>query len=544
MNNYNFWNGWNSFSARIPDFILALLVLLIGWLIAKSIEKGAFKALQKTNLDNRLFPNRKDRKYSSEKIISKIIYVIVLVFVFILFFNILSLNSIATPLITMLSSITAAIPSVLKAALILLLAWALATGLSYLIKKSGKTLRVNQLLAKLNLVPENQNTDTLLNNVAKAAFYFVLLLFLPAVLSALNLDGVSGPLANMLDSILAFLPKLLAAALILLIGWFVAKLVRNIVTNFLKSIGTEKIVQKMGLGKLLEGTSLSSIIGMIIYVLILIPVVITALERLDLHGISQPAIAMLNDVMTMIPNIIIAIVLILIGVWAGKWINQIVTSLVRRLGLDSFAKGMGLGNTTASTATLSQIVGFIAQIVVVLLFVIEALNIVQLDFFVTIATGVIAYLPHILAALIILAVGLYVGNLAKKLLSGLFEGQSFRLLASVAKYAIIAISIFMALDQLGIASSIVNSAFIMILGGLALAFGLAFGLGGKDFAAKYLKKLDGKIEAASVKKQPDTSSSAHTKPAERSPEIDKNFGETFNQNNPNEFPKNDGPSNL
>lgn len=58
----------------------------------------------------------------------------------------------------------------------------------------------------------------------------------------------------------------------------------------------------------------------------------------------------------------------------------------------------------------------------------------------------------------------------------------------------------MALDQLGVAHSIVNSAFILILGGLALAFGLAFGLGGKDFAAKYLQKLDRKIEQTSINK--------------------------------------------
>ncbi len=74
------------------------------------------------------------------------------------------------------------------------------------------------------------------------------------------------------------------------------------------------------------------------------------------------------------------------------------------------------------------------------------------------------------------------------------------ILASVAKYSIIALAIFMALDQLGVAATIVNSAFILILGGLALAFGLSFGLGGKEFASSYLIKLDRTIDQTNVDK--------------------------------------------
>jgi hypothetical protein len=68
-----------------------------------------------------------------------------------------------------------------------------------------------------------------------------------------------------------------------------------------------------------------------------------------------------------------------------------------------------------------------------------------------------------------------------------------------AKYAILTLAIFMALSQLGIAKSIVNAAFILILGGLALAFGIAFGLGGKEFASKYLEKFDKTLNETGVK---------------------------------------------
>ncbi|CEG25346.1 mechanosensitive ion channel [Bacillus sp. B-jedd] len=553
-NNYQFWSGWDRLVYKIPDFLLALAVLLIGWFIAKAIEKGVYKALQKSNFDNRLFSHVNNRKVSSEKIISKIIYYILLVFVFILFFNILGLHLITGPLIAMLTAITAAIPSLLKAALILAVAWLVATGLSYLIKKGGRTLKVHQLSQKLNLTKDSEDPGLLADRIAKVVFYLVLLMFLPGVLAALNIQGISGPFSDMLGSFLAFIPKLFSAALIILVGWFIAKIVRDIVTNLLQGLGLERLVERFGLKRMFEGTSLSSVIGTIVFVLILIPTVIAALERLDLKGISGPAINMLNDVLTMIPNIVVAIVMILAGIWIGRWVNRFVTELLDRAGFNGFLKGIGIGKGTAATLSLSKIVGTIAQVLIVLLFTVEALNLVGLDFLVTLATGVIAYLPNVLAAIIILMVGLWIGNFIKKLLASMLQGPHFGLLSSVAKYAVIAISVFMALDQLGVAASIVNAAFILTLGGLALAFGLSFGLGGREFASKYLARFDQKIEQTTVVKPPPghagnllrNQAGQPDQPMNQGGQMDRPMNQggqtgSLNQNNPYTNPNNHDP---
>lgn len=498
----NFNSSWDGILGRLPNVLIALAVLLVGWLVAKLIEKAVYKGLQKTSLDNKLFSNMNNKKYSAEKIISKIVYILTLVFVFIMFLNILDLYILTEPLVGMISTITSAIPNILKAGLILLFAWLIASGLKFLIQKGGKTLGVHEKLSKYKLTDDNQQTTNAVDKVANIVFYLVLLMALPAVLSALNLGGVSEPFENMIQGILSFIPKLFAAALILLVGYFIAKIVRDILTNFLQSIGTERLVQRFGLSRLFEGTSLSRVIGTIAFVFILIPTVIAALERLDIEGISTPAIAMLNDILTMIPNIAVAIVLVLIGMWLGKWLKRFTTDLLRRIGFDSYFKGMGVGATAKrpNSLSFSEIIGYIVQVFVVLLFVAEALNVVKLDFFVNLATAVIAYIPHVVAALVILGVGLWLGSLAKKVLSSVLQGESSNVLATIAKYAIITISVFMALDQLGVAPAIVNAAFILTLGGLALAFGLAFGLGGKNFASKYLAKFDDKIEKTSINK--------------------------------------------
>ncbi|MBU8880524.1 mechanosensitive ion channel [Bacillus sp. FJAT-29790] len=488
--------GWYSYFHQLPSFLLALLVLLIGWLIAKSIGKGAEAALKKTSFDDQLFSNFGKRKYSSELIIGKIVYYLLLVFVWIIFFNMLSLSFIATPLIQMLSTITAAIPNLLKAALILLLAWVAAFLLRMLFKKGTALFHLERRLVKWNIANSEVDAMNKVNSIAKALFYFVLVLFLPGVLDALQIKGISEPFAQSLTILLAFIPKLFAAALIVFVGWLIAKIVRDILTNFLISIGTERLGQRLGLIEKIEGTGLSSIIGNIVFILILIPTIITALEKLELKGISDPAIAMLHDVLALIPNIAVAVILILVGLELGKWVERIVAQMLGRLGFNGIFQHMGIGslNPEQSKYTLSQIVGLFVKVVLVLMFTVEALQIVQLGFLVTLATGVIAYLPMLFAALVILGVGLYLGNLVERILQNILKNRYSRTFASVAKYAILSITVFMALDQLGVAHSIVNAAFILILGGLALAFGLAFGLGGKDFASKYLRKLDNKID--------------------------------------------------
>lgn len=363
-----------TYLSKLPNLIIALLVLLIGWGIAKIIEKAVYKGLQKTKIDDRLFAEKKPARYSSEKVISKVIYFIALIIVFILFFNILHLTTVASPFVSMLSAITAAVPSILKAGLILLLGWAAASLFSYLVKKAGMKLAENGRLRKWTMVSEEAEMSRSVTAASRIVFYFVLLLFLPGVLAALQISGVSGPFTNMIQSVLSFIPKLFAAALIVLIGWLVARLVRDIVTNFLASIGTERLAARMGLSIYLKDTSLSAIIGTIVYVLIFIPVIISALDRLDVAGISEPASAMLHTVFTMLPNIIIGIVLIIAGIWIGKWVNSIVSGLLHRAGFDSLLGKMGFEQAGTPKLTLSQTVGMIVQIIIVLLFTAEALR--------------------------------------------------------------------------------------------------------------------------------------------------------------------------
>lgn len=484
---------------KIPGILLAVVIFLISWLIAAGISRAVRSLLTRTTLDDKLFAFANiDSKYKPHVVISKIVYWILLIFAIILLFNMLGLQFVAEPIVNMMNTIAQSIPNLLKAALILLFGWIFASALNLLVQKGGQKAGLDRLLAKWGFIDSEEAAARALQNAGRIVFYLVLLLFLPGVLDALSIPAISEPMSGMLAGFLEFLPKLFAAALILLIGWFAAKIVREILTKFLQSIGVDRFSETLGLNNVLSKTPLSSVIGNIVYILILIPVFIAALEALDLRGISAPAIAMLTGVLTMIPNILVAVLLILIGVWLGRAVGHIVAQLLEKLGFNAILKHLGLEayEPAPEKATASQIAGRVAQAIVILLFAVEALQVVKLQVLVTLTTAIIAYLPSLFVAIIIIGLGLFLGSFVQRIISGLTQ-KKFAVLSLIAKYAIITLSVFMALDQLGVADSIVSAAFILILGGLSLAFGLAFGLGGREVAASWLKKWQAPLESES-----------------------------------------------
>ncbi|MFS0574640.1 mechanosensitive ion channel [Sporosarcina sp. 179-K 3D1 HS] len=484
----------------LPDLLFALLVLLLGFFVAKIAENAVYKMLRKSRVNERF--GMRDSKWNIEKIISKVVFFGILLLAFLLFFNMMNMHMIATPFISMYSGIGGAILGILKAAFILLLAWVIALVVKKLILMAGNKLNLNKYVMKTGVPPEDVNKAKWVETAANIAFYLILLLFVPAILHSLGLSGVSGPFEDMLAGFLNFIPKLVGAALIFFVGLLVAKIIRTILTKFLETIGTDRLADRLKLSSFFKGTSISKLVGTVAFILIMIPVTISALEILDLEGISQPAIAMLNDIMTMLPKIAVAILLVLVGTMLARWVKGVVIALLENIGVNSLFGMMGARSRRPSTTSFTEVIGTIAQIIIILLFVVEALQILNMHFMVTLATAVFAYLPMVIAAVVILAIGFWLANLAERFVGSIMTTRTGtpHVLRYVAKYAILAFAFFMALSQLGIAPAIINAAFILTLGGVALAFGLAFGLGGREHASRYLSKMEQSVQNANVSK--------------------------------------------
>ena len=205
---------------------------------------------------------------------------------------------------------------------------------------------------------------------------------------------------QLLNEIAITIPQILGAVLILLIGWLIARVVKKLFIKLLLLVRFNFLTEKSGIEKFLKegGVKLnaSEILGTLIYWIIMLIVIMATLNSLNLASASL----LFNEILLYIPNIIVAIVILIIGIYLARMVSQILLT--------------SLKNMKDKTAT------FISQL---------------------------------------------------------------------AFYAIIVLTVFVTISQLNIASEIVSSAFQLLFGGLCLALGLAFGLGGKDKAAEIINDM-------------------------------------------------------
>jgi hypothetical protein len=338
------------------------------------------------------------------------------------------------------------------------------------------------------------------STLGDVVYWLVFLLFLPAILGALELDGLLGPVQGMLNQILGYIPNLFAAALILIIGWFVARIVQRIVTGLLAAAGVDRLGERVGLSQVLGGQTLSGLIGLIVYILILVPVLISALNALQIEAITQPATNMLNTFLAAIPNIFAAAVVLIISYVVGRLLAGLVSSLLAGIGFDRLPARLGMATATPTPGrrSLSGIAGTLVLVAIMLFATVEALRLLGFVVLADLLAELIQLGGQILLGLIVFAVGLYLANLAADMIAS-SGAPNAGLLATVARAAIIVLAGAMALRQMGIANEIVNLAFGLLLGAIAVAAALAFGFGGRDIAGRELEQWVQRLKARSMR---------------------------------------------
>jgi hypothetical protein len=195
------------------------------------------------------------------------------------------------------------------------------------------------------------------------------------------------------------------------------------------------------------------------------------------------------------PTLLGAILVFVAGWIIAVTIGKVIEKSLKTARLDKAMEKMGFGkkmNDVGVHYTISEFVGGLVKWFLVLVFLMAATDILNLAQVTNFLNSIILYVPNVAVAVIILAVVFLVGNFVYGVVKGSTRAagvMSATLLATISKWAIVIFGIFAALIQLGVASTLVSTIFIGIVAMLALAGGLAFGLGGRDEAAMILKKL-------------------------------------------------------
>lgn len=387
------------------------------------------------------------------------------------------------------------LPQLLLGIVLIIVAWIVATLVGKAVSKGLKAVGIGKYFQKWGATKTEEQSHALIDTLSKVAYYLVWVLFLPGIFSTFGLDSIGQPIMNMIDTVLAFIPNIIAAGIVLVLGLFAAKLVKNLVYNVAIAANIDKHLAKLTGGdtndaevKKNKGT-LASVLANIVYFLIVIPIILVALEVLNINSIAEPISSVLNTILSAIPNILVAVVLLIVGFAIAKFAGMILTDLLKSAGLNKYSSY--LKKSSNMNLDLAKIAGQTVAVLIGLFFLVEALNALNLEMLNSILSVVIGYLPNVLFAAIIIGLG-FVGG---QMLSSAIKNTTGSMLAGMLiKYILIVFSIFMALDQLNFASAIVQAAFICIIGGLAVAFALSFGLGGREFAKKQLSRLDNKID--------------------------------------------------
>ena len=498
----------------LPSLVWAIVLLLLGWLLATVVALAIKNLLKRTQLDNRLARwasgSQGEQKIPVEQWASTLVYWVIFLFAIVASLNALNLTAVSTPLNSFLDQIFAYLPRVGGAALLLGIAWVVATLVRALVVSGLGRFNLDDRLAQQAGMEGGRSPVVLNETIGNVLFWFILLLFIPLVLSALQLPGLLAPVEELINSFLQAIPRLITAGLILALGWIIARIVRGVATNLLVAVGADQIGPRMGLKSTAsEGLSLSSLVGTLAYVLVLIPTVVAALNELAIDAISAPAIVMLEQVMTAIPQVLMAGVVLAVAYFVGQFVANLVTELLRSAGFDNILGVLGLPELHRTTAqpttppgmeaaglplapetppgrTPSELVGIITLVAIVLFGAVTATEILNFAGLTDIVQAVLRVGVRVLSGLVVFAVGLYLANLAFRLVSAMGSGQA-KLLAQATRIAILIFVGAMALQQMGVAPDIVNLAFGLLMGAVAVAIALSFGLGGREVAADQLR---------------------------------------------------------
>lgn len=473
----------------IPHLLGAVLILIVGWLVALLAAAGVQAGLRRTGMSKRLASwieeSEAARAVEVERVIGKGVQVLITLFVLIAFFQALGLTLITEPLNRLLTQLFQFAPQVLGAGLLLLIAWIVASVLKMLISRMLTAARLDERLGIQAGLKEERRVP-LTKSLADAVYWLVFLLFLPAVLGTLALEGLLKPVQDMLNQILRFLPNLFAAGIILGIGWFVARIAQRIVANLLVAIGADGLSERVGLAPVLGPQRLSGILSQVVYILILIPVLIAALNGLALEAITRPASNMLTVILEAIPAIFAAGLLVALAYMVGRVLSGLITNLLRGVGFDALLARVGVGKEMAGEKRMpSAVAGYLVLVAIMLFATIEAFRLLGFATAGDLVAQFMVFAGHVILGLTIFGIGLYLAHVASKTVLASRAAQA-GLLATAARISIVILAGAMALRQMGLANEIINLTFGLLLGAMAVAVAIAFGLGGRDIAAREL----------------------------------------------------------
>ncbi len=221
----------------------------------------------------------------------------------------------------------------------------------------------------------------------------------------------------------------------------------------------------------------------------------------DTNLLQGPLLELWNTIVSYVPNVIGAVIVFLIGIFIAIVLRQVVMRLIALLHIDDLAQKFEM-KTSFERARIrlhiGALLGWIVKWFFIIVSLIAATDILGWKEVTDYLKQVILFVPNVIIAVIILLAGILLGNFVQNVVRSAVEAAqlaSAQFLSGVAKWAILIFSFMAALVQLQIAPDLIRTLFTGLVFMLALAGGLAFGLGGKEHASQFLSRLKKEISS-------------------------------------------------
>ena len=378
----------------------------------------------------------------------------------------------------LLGSFSSSVPSVIGALVVLFIGYIVAKAIKKLVYKLLKGTKWDEKLLGSNVGSMDMNSF-----IAKLVYFLIMIMVLMIVLDMLGVQQVLDPLKNMVSQFFSYIPNIIGAGIIGFIGYILATFASEAIGmggDFL-----DNWASKLGFK---ETEKLAGILKSFVFIFIILLFAVTALDTLNIEAISGPAKDILNSILGTLPNILAAGIIIGLFVWGGKFISEMMHDLFKNMNIDGAGSKLGIDGMLSSGQTLSGVLSKLVYFFIAFFGVvtgIEKLGFAQLTDFMN---KILSLSGSMVFGLALLLIGNFISKFAAKAVAG-----SGEFLSSVVRIATLGLFLAISLRSMGIANSIVDLAFGLTLGAVAVAVALAYGLGGREAAGEHMKKILGKF---------------------------------------------------
>lgn len=490
--------------------LLGLLLFLAGWIVAKLVAWATYRLLCKTTIDDRiahklgvdmLTAESEQTSDQVERFTARVVYYLLMMLVVVGVLQYAGLSQAAGPIESFVGKITAALPLVGKAILILVVAYFGGIILQKLVTRFIDSAKLDQRFAELNAPPSQDGDDPdaagrpFSQTAGRVVFWLIMVAGLAGAVDALQIGPLAHSLRNAVDRIVALLPAVAIAGALLVGGYVLGRIVRAVLDNLLDTVGFNKLVARAGLDQVFGETRASHAVGWVAMAFVILQAAIAALNELGLDTLSTPLTTMMTRFWSFLPMLAVSGLILAAGTIGGRLLRGVVERGLVNLKFDDAMGRLGFGRLQereGRLATPHQVVGFIVQIGVVLLATVQALESMGLSTWAAYVHGFIAYsVTHVAVALVIVAVGMAIGNYVRDLIAMRRrddDDEAVGWIAAFARYAVLVFAFTMAIHHLDIGPNFVLIAFSLLFGSLCLALALALGLGAREVAGDLVRR--------------------------------------------------------